>query len=408
MKESNVHNSLHVFEGAKFRTTPTRGLAVTTNNQGDPSCPCLSIGDVDPISYENTPESTMAILGLNGINISSYGFGCAAHDVDSAACADWNACMASKAKTDCDEHHGWCSKSFCYVDPHNCALLKTPSVFFTESDRHFSYATCGDVDIFNDAMIVSKLSGKNIRIGLNHNPGGIYGAYQKDKMDLTGPLEAWRGPILDFVLEASATANFTVELVEPPEVIRNKSSAYWGESPFDRCIYAAALGYVDLCISTYVLTSKRASVTPWMIMTERSLHLVVSDDKYDIYFGLRGFVSSLGTIFLPFTISTWVFLIFFAIPVMGGLFVWHEYHKPDSLYQPTTSFLVADHEKGDFYVETRKVPLYQSIGRSAYMAFLSVLTLNYAPSLVSAGSKFHVLGMASFILTLSTGKNPEL
>jgi hypothetical protein len=402
MNEGNAHNSL--FEGAEYRTIPKRGLLGTTKNQGDPSCPCLSVGDVDPITYENIPESTVAILGRNRINLTSYGFGCAAHDLESAACADWNACMASNA-TDCNKQLRWCSQSSCFVDPDNCALLKTPSVYFPESDRHNSYATCGDVDIFTSAMIVSKLSGKNLKIGLNSNPGGFLGAYQKDKLHFTGPLDTWHGPILDFVLKAAVTGNFTVELVEPPEVIRNRSIAYWGKSPFDQCVYAAALGYVDLCISTYVITTQRASVTPWVTMTERSLYLVVSDDAYNVYFGLRGFASSLGTIFLPFTIGTWVFLICFVIPLMGGLFVLHEYKKPNSPYQPTATFLVADKESEDVYVENRKVPLYHSIGRSAYMAYLSILQLNYTPSIVSAGAKFHLFGMAFFILTLTSGKN---
>jgi hypothetical protein len=231
----------------------------------------------------------------------------------------------------------------------------------------------------------------------------MFGAYQSDMQHFSGPLETWRGPILDFVLQAAVAANFTVELVEPPEILRNKSIAFWGNSPFDRCIYGVSLGYMDLCVSTYVVTSQRASVTPWIQMTDRSIYLVLKDGTYDAYFGWKGFMTSVTTIFLPFTMGTWLFLILFAVPLMGGLFVFHEYGNPNSLYAPTEVVAVADEDCGELLIMRRKVPMYHSITRSVYMGYLSMVQQEYSLSVSSPGAKMHLIGMASMILTIIAG-----
>jgi hypothetical protein len=88
---------LHAY-GQHIAQTPAQQL----NFAGDSSCPCLAEGDIEPLSFGNVTESNAANLGLDRINITSYGFGCAPHDEDSATCnhdADIKICTDT---TECD------------------------------------------------------------------------------------------------------------------------------------------------------------------------------------------------------------------------------------------------------------------------------------------------------------------
>jgi Ligand-gated ion channel len=88
------------------------------------------------------------------------------------------------------------------------------------------------------------------------------------------------------------------------------------------------------------------------------------------------------------------------IPVMGLLFVVHEWNKKGSLY-PKSSYMVIRHKDSHMEeIEERKVPFYRHMIRSIYMSFVSVLQGGYGNPLMTQGARIHLIGFSFFILTL--------
>ena len=110
----------------------------------------------------------------------------------------------------------------------------------------------------------------------NSNSGGWEGAYSETKEHFLGPLEVWKGPAVEFVKGAAAKAKFHIELVSPPEFLWNRSQTYFNtSSKFDFCVYATALGFVDVCVSQYTITDVRASTTDFMVLGTPQIFLIV-------------------------------------------------------------------------------------------------------------------------------------
>jgi hypothetical protein len=98
-------------------------------------------------------------------------------------------------------------------------------------------------------------------VGINHHPGGFTGAYHKNGSQNIGPLEDWSGVIVDFFRVASQIGKFNMTLTTPPTFLQNRSVAGVYANPFDECIYATTLGYLDFCIGTYAATTARIAAT---------------------------------------------------------------------------------------------------------------------------------------------------
>ena len=64
------------------------------------------------------------------------GVGCELHDASGSYCSSANA-------------PAWCELRFCWVDPNLCDQLDVaPSAWFP-GKAHYSYGTCGDIDIYS-------------------------------------------------------------------------------------------------------------------------------------------------------------------------------------------------------------------------------------------------------------------
>jgi hypothetical protein len=110
--------------------------------------------------------------------------------------------------------------------------------------------------------------------------------------------------------------------------------------------------------------------------------------------------SSMGTIFQPFETPVWFFIVIFVIPVMGVLFLVHEYNKTGSLY-PKSTFVVVSHKDSPVEeIQERKIPIYRHMIHSVYVSFLSVLQYGYDNPIITKGGRVHLIGFAFFILTL--------
>lgn len=368
--------------------------------EGDPSCPCLLSPEtgLHPIKPVDVTEDLISQLGNQSV-FETYGIGCAAHDENTPHCTTDECAIGPNylpAPIDCDR--SYCSRQFCWVDPLNCRLLNRRSVYFSQSGRHYSYATCHDMDSFSDQYLLSSLEGKSFKVGFNSNSGGWTGGYSSTGEHFKGGIDKWSGPVVSFMRESALAGNFRLQLTEPPEFLRNRSVDFFGDSSFSYCVYATALGYLDLCVAQYSVTDKRATATDWFMLESEPLYLIVQTDGESMT-RWQQFWEYATTISQPFTPGAWFFIIVFVIPVLGILFVYHEYGYPGSAFPRKEEVLVSeDHEQ--FEVKEHRIPLATHVVHSIYSSFLSVLQQAYGGSVVSIGSKWHMLGFAFFNLII--------
>lgn len=276
--------------------------------KGDPDCPCL-------IKLP-TVLSLINEVG-NATNMATYGLGCDYHDIDTAICDG-----ACEDNSDAPLVHcgkSWCKFAWCYVDPMNCKLQHSWSPWFPESGLHYSYATCNYADVFKYEN--SNLTGKTLRIGLNTNSGGWKGAYHKEGKHFDGPLDQWKGPLVELLKAAATSRQFDIELLTPPAFLENKSTEFFhSSSKYDLCIYATSLGILDMCVGEYTISDSRASVTDFLVLDEVELYLVTTGIN-EAFTPQERRLTNIATIFQSFTSNTWFFVIFFMTPVMGLLMV---------------------------------------------------------------------------------------
>ena len=355
--------------------------------KGHTQCPCLTENNqVGAVSISNQQE----LLGPL-VNATTYGIGCRDHDKTSTFCVN----PTCDSRGNCDKT--WCEKYWCYVDPEECNLSHRRSRLFSEEHRYISYATCFETDT---QRLYTGLSGTTIRVGVNSNTGGWKGTYRTPYAQFKGPLDAWSGPLIQFIGEAAKRANFTMKLIEQPTFIINKSKEYFSSySSFDLCIYASTLGLMDVCVAQYLITEMRGTSSNFIVLGSLEHYLVlISTPKVE---RIQTFVTDFQRLFSPFDTKVWLFLIFFMLPLMGILMLVHEYGQVESAYQKHESVTITDCIKHGTKVEERFIPYHRHIIKSVYVTVLSVMQKRYKNTLVSPGAKLHLIGISFMMLTVT-------
>ena len=361
---------------------------------GDDACPCLLPSELDDLN--SIPDGIRLELG-SYTNLTKYGVGCQAHDINTTICTE--ECNASDTSLiNCDKQ--WCTKQWCYVNTTlgACHLAHFRSVYFPNTERYASYATCREINTFTRSY--STLRNKTLRVAFNSNSGGWSGAFHNQMQQFSGPLSSWTGPVVEFVQEAAIRADFRIVLVEPDPKLRGNANTFFNStSTYDFCVFAVALGIVDMCVAQYSITDRRASSSDFVVLGTEDLYLVV-EKSLQRFSSLEVFQSNISTIFQPFTGPCWAFIFFCAVPLFGLLMWFHEYGKPRSAYPKKHVVLISDGNGGEQHVEERSIPWYEHYIRSVYASWLALLQQDWAHGVVSTGAKLNLLGMSFFILTL--------
>lgn len=350
---------------------------------GDPNCPCLE-GPFNltmdfPIPNDDYYDYIQeTILSGTSSTLSSYGAGCKAHDEISGYC-EWKQKKCESMlpkKQDCHDLE-WCSRSWCYVETTSCALRSSLSSLFEEME--YSYATCGDMDSFTGNALISSLQGKTIRAAFNSNTGGYLGAYNKEGSFALN--NEWTGAIVDFVSTAAVAGGFDIEVVAPPEFLREEAIKFFNStSSFDFCVYATALGYVDLCVGEYTLTNDRIVASQWFEYVTHSFYLVTFMQKPESV--LKVFWDEASTLLKPFQWRVWLVIFFLFMPFMSLIILYFDYGRSDGAFPST---------------DKKDLPGY--IAKSLYEVFLS-LFVGYGGPVVSRAGKAMLLGIGFFNLLI--------
>ena len=179
---------------------------------GDENCRCLSQEEI--IGIGSIPLTNIDNSLTENIDVTTYGVGCAPHDEDTFQCSNANDCSSVvPLPPDCDM--SYCKRSWCFVDK-DCALTNKPSTVY--SGRHYSYATCGELDRFTYTERLKSLDGKHFKVGFTSNSGGWKGSY--NPMGSFSVNELWNGPTIEFIKEAALVGGFTINMTSPPEWLR--------------------------------------------------------------------------------------------------------------------------------------------------------------------------------------------
>ena len=372
-----------------------RKLLIEVPIQGSNDCPCLTEDQIETELREDEGQ------GLNISELSTYGVGCRFHDQgDTTLCKD--ACSGEdKLGFLCQK--AWCNYAWCWVDPNNCKLDHIFLVgYFASAQRHYSYATCRYPDVYTHDF--SLFGGTSLKVGMVSNTGGWKGAYSATGESFVQDLDQWRGPAVEYIRAAASLGNLSLASVTPPIFLTDRARSFFGSSgSFDLCVYAASLGFVDLCVGEFSVTAERAAVAEWITLETQNLFMIGVDLNQHIGESVVArFGRNIGTIFQPFNTSTWMFVVFAFIPCMGILFVMHDYGKQGSTF-PTTKKVVRvdlDEELATPAVSTRNVSIFEHCAKSVYVSLLSVLQMGYGSVTVSFGAKIHLIGFGFFILTI--------
>jgi hypothetical protein len=129
---------------------------------GDESCPCIDISEATVVDalLDLLPPGQAA---LPYQNISSYGYGCLQHDYETVGCI--NVPIANQP--------AWCNLKWCWVKPSTCRIKFSPSAYIRR--RAYSYSTCRNSDVYEQAGLLTALNGATLKVGLNSNTGGWIG-----------------------------------------------------------------------------------------------------------------------------------------------------------------------------------------------------------------------------------------
>ena len=212
----------------------------------------------------------------------------------------------------------------CYVDAGACSLIhrstdaeaiRGAGPLRLDRSRDFSYATCGSAQTaFSGAALRTALQGVELRVAFLANSGGWAGAYRSEGAtagaEYFNGAVGWYGPAVDFFHAVQLEAGFTVLQVDVPE---EAVAASGSSSAFTQCAYATGMGYVDVCVGDFSITSSRNEITPFYTIDNAGIWLVTfakaADDS----------ASQLALVFSPFQGLVWACL--FALLACIGLVI---------------------------------------------------------------------------------------
>jgi hypothetical protein len=294
---------------------------------GAVDCSCIQ-----PV-YAN--RSTEAIQ--QGVDESTYGRGaCVAWDSNTPTCGG-NTCASN-------DKAPWCYSAWCYVDPYKCNRDWQLSDFFPSSGRAFSYAACGELNSYSSQAAgeaaVNALRGRVLRVGRRGSTGGWRGAYHADGKSRLSPTPetGWYGPLSDLFDDISTTYNITFQVTAEPDdaYTRSPSSNVW-----DNCVYAVAIGSLDLCIGAFSVTTLRSSWANMLTYETVPTFLVVPATKAETT------LEKIERAFLPFSWDAWGIILAFLVAT-GALFFLLELEgiPQEQQFRSTCSGLAASTREG--------------------------------------------------------------
>jgi len=165
---------------------------------------------------------------------------------------------------------------------------------------------------------------------MRSNSGGWQGAFHPVGHGVRDG--QWHGPAFELLSHIADESGFIINITEPPaEIMDNLGS----NSSFTKCVYATALGYLDVCVAMFTLTPVRERLTTFGQIEAAPVY-VISFEASTRHRIMRGFV--LWT--TPFSPGAWL-LIGATLLSISLVFVVQEGHMDGSMFERNDSELKA-------------------------------------------------------------------
>lgn len=203
------------------------------------------------------------IAGTDG----DYGIGCKAHDLTGGS---KSACVGANLAE-------WCYDEWCYVEPSNCTVQMYASQI--ETGKWYSYPTCGYLDNYTDTLPDRSLANNDLRVLYLSNSGGWKGNYCGTGSPVRCTSNTGSGPLQKFLDDLATLEGF--RLVQPAEwpppaaVERQKSELNENMNIFEECTIATGMGFLDVCIGSFVMTPERVQRSHFILLQEEPVYLIV-------------------------------------------------------------------------------------------------------------------------------------
>ena len=316
------------------------GASEGVPTDGTSTCRCLPI--VTPL-YNVTTDSDIpdspafAVAARN----STFGVGCWTHDKVLPTCrqhapsspntlANLQLCQQQviPRPSFCDQTSKlpeFCGYPWCYVDPSQCQVYNEHSLLFPDSHRYYSYATCGYPDKFTGDVVRHASRGSILRVYYHHSSAGFIGAYHPGKEDNIRD-DRWYGPYVDLIQHVASAAGFVINITVIPQHVKDTAARMTNSSsPSTHCAYAATLGYVDICVGSFTITTARTAFSRYFTITHEDSYLVVPGHGPSLWEKVR-------TVFVPFAPELWLWL-FVSVIVVSIVFAFQERSLKDGDFE---------------------------------------------------------------------------
>jgi hypothetical protein len=385
MKESIHMNSNYRANVAPHSSTFDSRLLKTFF--GDSSCPCLTLDSLPPPPQVISDENGGA---LSGVDFDSYGINCGSHDQHVGRCRHADHQILQ-----------WCNRAWCWVDSNKCSIRSHQSLTFT--GRWYSYATCRNLDFWEGDARIANLNGRILRLSFVHNDESYKGSRSLLGVDFNGTLDDWLGPTVDLIKISAERANMQLHMVNSlPYQIQNKTLEFFGPTAngHDWCVYAVSLGLIDICASLYQINTRWDTSCPFIELGTLVMRLVIQEDFFRGN-DLNLYSEAVKTIFKPFALNSWAFIIFVALPLLSTVILINEYGALGSVYPKYERVLKAfidDSDQDKVEIKERFVSFGHHYLRGTFAMSLAFMKGHYRQRTVSLGGKITLLGLGFLLL----------
>eukprot|EP00931_Biecheleriopsis_adriatica_P023409 TRINITY_DN14786_c0_g1_i7.p1 TRINITY_DN14786_c0_g1~~TRINITY_DN14786_c0_g1_i7.p1 ORF type:complete len:619 (-),score=93.34 TRINITY_DN14786_c0_g1_i7:6-1862(-) len=296
---------------------------------------------------------------------------CYPADYGSGSCKAWDIKLAP----DCANSNGltfpdppkWCRDPWCYVNGATCGLTNSPSqVFSGVQGLHYSYATCGSIDSFQDSLL-DDLAGKTLRVHALHEPPMVFADGSSKK-----------GVVWDLY-------DKMFERAQVGEIVMKDLLPYNG-SEWEACVHDVALGAIDLCMGTFwELPRRRAIVNFVAAVLLDNFYLVVKKVSVE-----PDTISQIFRVFDPFTPRLWLCLAVAIMVISMAIYFLEEANASD------------DHD--DFPYDNKA----QNVMESVYKGCMGFWSGGAAHAPKTMGSKVIMVAFGVFIVLTLAGYTANL
>ena len=182
-----------------------------------------------------------------------------------------------------------------------------------------------------------------------------------------------------------------MELTRPAQWLRAGAFESLGDTNVqNQCIYAAGLGYIDICIFSATINTRRALATDFIALEGGEPVYLITERN-------PSFEANLAFIFAPFSPETWLLIALGVIPLLGLLTLVHEYGNPTF---PASQKSVVVNAAGELINREERIPPWKHAIRSVYFSFYSTMRGSYDVSVFSTGGFVNTLGISFFIVSI--------